>query len=374
MGGSSPRLMVFCRDTPARRAFLTCGGEEWEGGYLFSGALELAREGWAVELNVLKRPGRLAHQAGYWLGRALDRWGGHSGDVAGVLANLGGCRRAELVWSTVDTTGIPLSLARSVGAFRAPLVYGAIGLPERLERLPEGGVKRWHLRALRGCAAMYSFGWEESRRLEAMLERPVRFLRYAVDEEHWAPLERNKTVDVLSVGNDSQRDFAQLFVFARRHPHRRVRIICGPGLAGELREVPGNVEVLPPLPIGEIAGQYASARVVALPVKENTYSGATTTLLQVMSMGLPAVVSEVGAIRGGHGFREAGSCALTAPGDGGEMCMRIEELLRSPSLAAEMGVRARAHVCRDFRWARLRSDLRELLWETTTLATRQETP
>ena len=41
----------------------------------------------------------------------------------------------------------------------------------------------------------------------------------------------------------------------------------------------------------------ARARIVVLPLKPNSYSGATTTLLQAMAMGKPLVVSAVGATR-----------------------------------------------------------------------------
>jgi hypothetical protein len=56
--------------------------------------------------------------------------------------------------------------------------------------------------------------------------------------------------------------------------------------------------------------------VVALPVRENTYSGATTVLLQALALGKPVVVSRTSAIATGYGLwtgRTAGWWRLATP-------------------------------------------------------------
>ena len=57
------------------------------------------------------------------------------------------------------------------------------------------------------------------------------------------------------------------------------------------------------------------ARVVALPVRENSYSGATTVLLQAMALGKPVVVTRTKAIETGYGLVDGENCRLVAPGD-----------------------------------------------------------
>ena len=51
-----------------------------------------------------------------------------------------------------------------------------------------------------------------------------------------------------------------------------------------------------------------SARVVALPVRDNTYSGATTVLLQAMASGKPVVVSRTAAIARGYHLEDGSNC------------------------------------------------------------------
>ena len=62
--------------------------------------------------------------------------------------------------------------------------------------------------------------------------------------------------------------------------------------------------------------RLASARVVALPVRDNSYSGATTTLLQAMAMAKPVVVSRTAAIAAGYELEDGVNCRLVEPGDG----------------------------------------------------------
>ena len=50
----------------------------------------------------------------------------------------------------------------------------------------------------------------------------------------------------------------------------------------------------------QIRERLLAARVVALPVRENSYSGATTTLLQAMACGKPTVVTRTAAIARGY--------------------------------------------------------------------------
>jgi glycosyltransferase involved in cell wall biosynthesis len=355
-----PRLFCFFRDSAARREMLTHGGDASLRSYLFSGADELRDAGWQVDINLSQSPTSFAHHLGVWTSSALFRFGGYGGDFATCFQNLRRANRADVVWSTVDTTGIPLSLLRSRGLLRRPLLYTSIGLPERLRSLREGRVKRAQIRALNACERMMCYGWEEAIHLREILGRDVEFVPYGVDTKRWLPLDLPKTVDVLSLGADPMRDFAQLLPFAAANPTRSVRIISTVEQLSAMGKVPANVQLSTPVPLANIAAEMARARVIALPVRENTYSGATTTLLQAMSMGLPVVVSDVGAIRGGYGFTEENSCVRVAPGNASAFAAALENLLDHPAAAEELGIRARAHVCRDLDWDRYLARVRTL--------------
>ena len=62
------------------------------------------------------------------------------------------------------------------------------------------------------------------------------------------------------------------------------------------------------------AAASSEARVVALPVRENSYSGATTVLLQAMALARPVVVTRTAAIAAGYGLEDGRTCRLVAAG------------------------------------------------------------
>jgi glycosyltransferase involved in cell wall biosynthesis len=109
-----------------------------------------------------------------------------------------------------------------------------------------------------------------------------------------------------------------------------------------------------------LAREMATARVIALPVRENTYSGATTTLLQSMAMELPVVVSAVGAIREGYGLVNDENCCLVRPGDAESLSVTLERLLNSPERMETMGKKARQHVVFNLNWSKYVKHLTEL--------------
>ena len=76
------------------------------------------------------------------------------------------------------------------------------------------------------------------------------------------------------------------------------------------------------------------ARVVALPVRENSYSGATTVLLQAMALAKPVVVTRTAAIETGYGLEDGGNVRLVAPGDGGVLRSRAGRAARRRAAGA----------------------------------------
>jgi len=110
--------------------------------------------------------------------------------------------------------------------------------------------------------------------------------------------------------------------------------------------------VITDVPLTRVRDFLAAARVVALSVRPNTYSGATATLVQAMAMARPVVVSAVGAIAGGYHLRDGVNCFLIPPTDRQGFEAAIVRLLSDPSPAAPMGSAARRSVVEHHGWER----------------------
>jgi glycosyltransferase involved in cell wall biosynthesis len=351
-----PTVFFAFRDAPDRRAALRTPGSL--DRYRLFGLDEIAARGARVRHNLERSPrprwarlaGRIAN-AGVTLG----------GDFAAVLPSLRQMNAADVVFSTVDTVGIPLLNLRRAGLLRRPLVYASIGLPERLERLDDGQRFR---RTLQSAHTVIAYSTFEADRLRGWIDGAsprVVFVPFGVDVDAFHPMDdREPSVDVLAVGADPQRDFELLITLAVRQPKLTFRIVATPERVRTLGDLPANLAVEGNVPLEAVRERYAEARVVALPVRANSYSGATTTLLQAMAMAKPVVVSRTDAIVDGYGLEDGVNCRFAEPGNPESFERALLETLTGAD-ADDLGIRARETVERSFSWERYTDALWEIL-------------
>ena len=356
------RVFAFYRDSPQRRAALAQPPGAPERYQLF-GLDELVARGLRVRHNLEQprpRPA-VARIAGSAWNRAVRLAGGYGGDFAGVLPCRRAANAADVVLSTVDTVGIPLLALKAARLLRRPLVYLSVGLLPRLAGLEDRPAVRAYRRVLREAVAVVAYGAREAEELREWLGGGrVVFVPFGVDAEHFRPSERAPEVDVVSVGADPRRDFQLLLRVAERNPATSFRAVVSAEHARELQQVPANVQIETEIPFEAMRERLESARVVALPVKENAYSGATTVLLQAMAVGKPVVVSRTAAIADGYHLVDGENCRLAPPGDTDAFERALGELLRDGDA---IGARARETVERHLSWERYVDSLHGLLTE-----------
>jgi glycosyltransferase involved in cell wall biosynthesis len=360
-----PTVFFAFRDAPERRAALRAPGSL--DRYRLFGLDEIERRGVVVRHN-LERPGRpplWARALDRTINAALSRAGGYGGDFASVLASLRPANASDVVFSTVDTVGIPLMLLKRARVLRRPLVYTAVGLPERLVQLRTGFARRLYAAALRRTHALVAYSAVEADWLHEWLGAgapPVVFVPFGVDLEAFRPVAGGSPdVDVVSVGADPHRNFELLAAVASRRPDLSFRIVTTADRARSLRRVPANVAIETALSLEDVRARLAAGRVVALPVRANTYSGATTVLLQAMAMAKPVVVSRTDAIARGYELQDGVNCRLVTPGDVDELERVLVEIATDAEAAVSLGLRARETVERCFSWERYTDALWEIL-------------
>jgi hypothetical protein len=205
------RVFYAFRDSPQRRRALRAEAGAPER-YMLFGLDELRSRGHHVEHNLEREtPPRWARVAGDTVKRGLERAGGYGGDFATVLGSLGSANRADVVFSTVDTVGIPLVLAQRAGALRRPLGTRPSGCPSGSRSCAPSGCAT-STQALGRCASIFAYSEREASDLEAWLaERgrrvPVSFVPFGVETDAFRPTAGPATRDIVSVGADPHRDF-----------------------------------------------------------------------------------------------------------------------------------------------------------------------
>jgi glycosyltransferase involved in cell wall biosynthesis len=343
------------RDSLQRRRALeaTLGSPE---RYLLFGLDELRTRGYEARHNLERPvPPQWARLLGGAAKRAVERAGGYGGDFATVLASLHDAKRADVVFSTVDTVGIPLVLLRRAGLVRTPLVYAAIGLHERLAQFRSERVRAAYAEALGRCASILAYSEREAADLTSWLDESgrsadVAFIPFGVDVEAFRPPAEPPARDVVSVGADPHRDYRLLLEVARALPDETVTLVMTHDATRALGAVPENVAVEVDISFEAMKRRLEQARAVALPVRENTYSGATTVLLQAMALGKPVVVSRTSAIASGYGLVDGENCRLVSPGDATAFAKSLRDVLRDDLHARALGTSARRTVERGLTW------------------------
>jgi glycosyltransferase involved in cell wall biosynthesis len=358
-------VFYLYRNSPLRRQAL----REPAGSahrYVLFGLDQHVVEGVRARHN-LEQPGPppwWAKAASRGLGATIATAGGYGGDFAHVLPSVRAMNEAAVVFSTVDTVGLPLVLLRRAGLVRRPVVYAAIGLPERLARLRGSRIRRLYRSALDSVSTIVVYSRYEADVLRKWLggSVPVEFVPFGVDTDWFRPdPDVAPAADVVSIGADPHRDFRLLLEVAARSPGQRFRIVTTAAERNALRPVPDNVEIRADIPFPQVRDELAAARVVALPVRANSYSGATTVLLQAMAMGKPIVVSRTEAIGEGYGLDHGKNCLLVEPGDAGAFGRAVGELLDDETTAQTLGAQARKTAVRVLSWDRYSADMLALL-------------
>jgi glycosyltransferase involved in cell wall biosynthesis len=361
-----PRAFFLYRESSLRREALAAPAGAPER-YSLYGVDEIAAAGFDVGHNL--DPEYTARRPSSAGGAVLDRMvrlgGGYSGDFQTVLAAQRGMAAADVVFSTVDTVGIPLALLARAGLVRTPVVYAAIGLPERIDQLRGGVARRLYKSAFRRLHTIVGYGWGEVAALRAWLGddgSSVRFVPFGVDTDAFRPApEAVLETDVVSIGADPRRDYVSLLALAHRHPEWSFTVVASRDHDPVLSRAPANVRVETDVPFQVARTHLAAARLVVLPVRDNSYSGATTVLLQAMASGKPVVVTRTAAIEEGYHLADGVNCRLVSPGSVGALEQAAGELLEDAPLAEALGTRARETVERHLSWDHYTRAIRDLL-------------
>lgn len=353
------KAFYFLLDSEIRRSvvrgILDCPGAD----YMLYGANRLSEHGIEVRHNLeasAPQPSRWDSRFAWLADRLIRLIGGSSGDFQTVLKERRRLRDANIIVSSVDNVGVPLVWLNALGLLRPSLLYVSIGLPERITSITSPLTRALYRCLYRKVPRFVTYGWEEAFRLRAWLGLPadsdrVVFIPFGVDHHAFTPQpDTIVDTDVLSVGADMQRDFKTLLQVATELPSVSFRIITSSRHVAAFGTVPANVDIRTNVPFAEIRTALASARIIALPCHENTYSSGTTTLLQALAMAKPVVATRTGAIRDGYRLQDNINCRLVAPGSAPELSAALQSLLANSASQAGLGLAGRQTIETHLTW------------------------
>jgi len=308
--------------------------------------------------------------AAHWL---ASRVGRRFGTPAGlmVLASMR-LRRYRAVYCDSEMYGIVLSLLVKLTPLRTAVFF--------LAHWPTRRTKAFvlcTLRAHRGTAGVFVHTSALVERLTAtgVPRDKVHLLPIAVDTDFWSPQgARSSASDFVSSAGVELRDYATLATALRGLPEVRARVAASSpysrhGNSIDGLELPSNFERVHCDTLG-LRDEYESSLFVVVPVVESEIGAGLTTIAEAMSMGKAVITSRaegqsdtlsdnrarlrsaVDRTTSGNVVRLSGldvedpdlagpTGLYVTPGDPDELRAAVRYLVEHPSVAQDMGQRAR---------------------------------
>lgn len=204
-------------------------------------------------------------------------------------------------------------------------------------------------RCLGTADAIVAVARAQAEMLSEFVERErVFWVPLGVDTDFYRPIDRppRDSRRLLLVG-DHLRDFETLSalasLLAEKDPTIEIETVTSPPRRDLLCQL-ANVNARTEISDGELLEAYQAADLLLLPLIDST---ANNALLEGLSCGLPAVVSDVGGVRD---YVDSTCASLVRAGDVHGMCRAVLGLLDDRELRLRMGTACRARAL-SFRWS-----------------------
>lgn len=252
-------------------------------------------------------------------------------------------RRADVIYSTLDTVGLPVLLLKYLKLIKKPVVYNTIGLETNLQ-IRKSIIARKFYSNLLNCAnfIISVASLDECRRLSKYLDIPLSkfsFCPFGVDSKYFSPKNMEERDFILSIGADIRRDW-ELLIQSANSFTLPLKIICSKGMLDGF-QIPKSVEILEDLPIEKVKNLMAPAKVIILPLKQSSYFTGQTTFFRAMSMGKAVVITKIHPFRDYPDILDGVNCMFCKHGDSKELIEKTNTLIAKSSFRRSIGKSAR---------------------------------
>jgi glycosyltransferase involved in cell wall biosynthesis len=183
---------------------------------------------------------------------------------------------------------------------------------------------------------------EGIKRLFNVPENRILVNHYGVDINYWTPGGKEEGY-VLSVGNDSRRDYDLLLGVARK-VRLPFLIVTALNISGP---IPDNVTIISGTkPSDEsiddqLREWYRNAMCLVLPIKETIRPSGQSVCLQAMSCGKTVILSKTQGLWSTSMIQHDKNIILVPPGDEGALVRAINSIDKDPSKRKKIGIKAR---------------------------------
>jgi glycosyltransferase involved in cell wall biosynthesis len=246
-----------------------------------------------------------------------------------------------IVVSTNHSIGFAVAILKRLRLVKADAVLLTMGL---LDRDPTWLQTAW-LRWLLGDTKLAVLSKSEAAHLRRHFGGRLDIVdfTFGVDLEFWTPLlEELPSEEVLSVGNDPNRDFESL-IRAWQPEFPILTIVTSLSVACEKPNV--RIERgdwrRQTISDTDLRDRLQRARFVVVPLRDTWQPSGQSAALQAMACARPVILTANRGLWDRDQIERHAAAKLVAPGDVGELAQAVREIVADPQAATAMGARAR---------------------------------
>lgn len=273
--------------------------------------------------------------------------------------NLKRFNNASALFTTTGTQGVALSILRHQKKLATPLIFLATGLCD-YSKCP----KFWEiLREVAPSVIWTSLSQGEIRELEKRLGQTVHYVPFGTDVSFWEnpqPNEERQVPYVLTVGNDSNRDY-ELLIQSWKPEYPELKIVTQRALPSPL---PSNVQKVDsdwcfkPVKgngVDELLDQakelrelYRQAHFIVVPLQEAFQPSGQSVTQQGMISGKAVLVSKIKGMWNDELMKSGDNCLFVEPGSITDFQKGVEDLLKNKDLRNRLGKNGQESVIQFF--------------------------
>lgn len=225
-------------------------------------------------------------------------------------------RKADLIFTTADTYGLPIAFFKKLGVIKKPLVYNTIGLYDGLMRKKNTPFRYFYRYILSSVDHFLSSGsMQECEKLGKLLCIPherFSFIPFGIDTFFFHPKNINESNEIVTIGVDPSRDWDLFFSVARNLPEQQFRLITNKDYFHD--DIPHNVTIEYNLSFIELRRRIWMAKCIVLLTKTNHYFSGQSTMFRCMACSKSVIITDSPSIKE-YDLKSGLNCVIVPEGN-----------------------------------------------------------
>lgn len=254
---------------------------------------------------------------------------------------------SDILISTVDTCGLPLSMLKFMGVLSQPLIYFSQGLSDRIECLSDNFINRFikkkytqWIGSVNRIVVLGNGAVQSMEKTFNLSHGTVSAVHFGVDDNFWSPGDMLETKDyILSVGSDQARDYDTLVKAAGEYPlHIVTRLKINNISPSQSVTAKSEYSAL------QLRDLYRNCRFVVIPIKDISQPSGQSATLQAMACGKTVILTRTSGLWDTSIMINNENCILVPPNNPGALRDAINHLWQNPEISMNISKSARKTV------------------------------